>query len=143
MTQGALPIYDQPVERPARRTVFRKAVRDVSKETYNVLADTGALAAATTKVMRSLKAYINRHADYPTPEELKDWMFAQGVIPKPNINLVAPRLTELHIGKVVRRKGQEPVRVGGGLIEKLPVRICRSTGGDAHPVRPVQKGSAA
>lgn len=135
--------FDGPTEpsaRSSRPVPFRKAVRDISKETYNVLADTGALGAATTKVMRALKAYINKRADYPTPQELADWMAEAGIIGKKNINRVAPRLTELHIGKVVRRKGHEPIRVGGGEIEKLARRRCRSTGGEAHPVRPVQKG---
>lgn len=140
MMQRALPIYGQP--EPGRRPAsFRKAVRAVSKETYNVLADTGALGAATTKVMRSLKAYINATADYPTPAELAAWMFERGVLPRNNVNAVAPRLTELHIGKVLRREGQDPVRIGGGEIEKLPVRTCRVTGGQAHPVRPRHKGS--
>jgi hypothetical protein len=139
--QRALPMYGQPEPTEDRRPVpFRKAVRDVSRETYNVLADTGALGAATTKVMRSLKAYINKHADYPTPAELARWMFQTGVLKRDNVNTVAPRLTELHIGKIVRRQGQDPARVGGGEIEKLPLRVCRVTGGDAHPVRPVQKG---
>lgn len=137
--QFALPIYDQPVK-PERAAPFRKAVRQVSKETYNVLADTGALGASTTKVMRSLKAYINRHADYPTPAELCRWMFQTGVIKKDHVNRVAPRLTELHKGKVVRQKDGTRVRMGGGEIEKLPVRQCRVTEGNAHPVRPVQKG---
>lgn len=141
--QRALPMYGQlePDTAPIRPVPFRKAVRDVSKETYNVLADTGALGAATTKVMRSLKAYINKHADYPTPAELTRWMFDTDVIKFNRTNLVAPRLTELHLGRVVRLKGQAPHRVGGGEIEKLPVRVCRETGGDAHPVRPRQKGS--
>jgi hypothetical protein len=137
-------MYSQPEPTEARRPVpFRKAVRDVSRETYNVLADTGALGAATTKVMRSLKAYINKHGTPPTPAELTRWMFQAGVIKRDNLNTVAPRITELHIGKVIRRKGQGPVRIGGGEIEKLPLRVCRVTGGDAHPVRPVQKGIGA
>jgi len=131
----------EPEAKAIRPVPFRKAVRDVSKETYNVLADTGALGAATTKVMRSLKAYINRYAAYPTPAELTKWMFDSGVIKRNHVNCVAPRLTELHKGRVVRRKGQLPTRVGGGEIEKLPLRTCRETGGDAHPVRPRQKGS--
>lgn len=143
--QFALPIYGQPEPSDSRRrpAPFRKAVRAVSKETYNVLADTGALGAATTKVMRSLKAYINKHAVDPTPAELTRWMFETGVIKRNDTNLVAPRLTELHKGRVMRRKGCAPVRVGGNEIEKLPLRVCRETGNEAHPVRPRQRGSEA
>lgn len=141
--QFNLPIYgpNDRVVKPARRAVFRKAVRDVSKETYNVLADTGALGAATTKVMRSLKAYINKRADYPTPAELTRWLFEAGVIKRDATNLVAPRLTELGRGKVVRNPDGTRTRVGGNEIEYLPLRTCRVTGHSAHPVRPRQKGS--
>lgn len=142
-TQRALPMYGQPLpeEPPSRPAPFKKAVRSVSVEQYNVLADTGALSAATTKVMRSLKAYINKHIDPPTPAELARWMFEVGVIKHDRVNLVAPRLTELVKGKVVRRKDQPPTRIGGGLAQYLPKRTCRATGNPAHPVRPRQVGS--
>lgn len=132
------PVLHPVASKPIR---VRKNVRKVSRETYNVLADTGMLGPACTKVMRSLKHYINSKGECPTPAELCRFMFTNGVIPHFNLNSVAPRITELHIGKVIRVKGQEPRRVGGGEIEKLPVRICRETGGYAHPVRPREKGS--
>lgn len=135
-------IFSPVMERlDAPAVKVRKNVRKVSRETYNVLADTGMLGAACTKVMRSLKAYINKHAECPTPAELTRWMFDAGIIKHNRVNSVSPRLTELHVGKVIRVKGQEPRRIGGGEIEKLPVRICRETGGYAHPVRPREKGS--
>lgn len=135
-------LLDPVMERlDAQPVKVRKNVRKVSKETYNVLADTGLLGAATTKVMRALKHCINTTQTPPTPEELALWMFQHGVIPRARVQVVAPRLTELHIGKFVRRKGQEPLRVGGGEVEKLPLRVCRVTGNMAHPVRPREKGS--
>lgn len=142
-SQRALPIYGQPepTEAPRRPVAFRKAVRDVSRETYNVLADTGALGAMCTKVMRSLKAYINRHGHAPTPAELTRAMFEAGVIKRDATNLVAPRLTELDKGKTVRLPDGSTVRLGGGEIQKLPLRLCRVTGNQAHPVQPRQKGS--
>ena len=140
--QRALPMYGQsepPAEsRPIR---VRKNVRAISKETYNVLGDTGMLGAAGTKVIRSLKAYMNRYQHAPTPAELTRWMFQAGVIKRDSVNLVAPRLTEMARGKVVRAKDGGTMRVGGREIELLPVRRCHVTGNDAHPVQPRQKGS--
>lgn len=126
------------VTRPVR---VRKNVRAVSRETYNVLVDTGALGAACTKVMRSLKAFINKHQYPPTPAELTRWMFVAGVIKRDATNLVAPRLTEMARGKVVRLADGSTVRVGGREIEQLPLRKCQVTGNTAHPVRPREAGS--
>jgi hypothetical protein len=135
-TQPCLPIFDPRAPREPR-----KLARAVSKETYNVLADTGALGAACTKVMRSLKAYINRFQQAPTPAELTRWMFVSGVIKRESPNLVSPRLSELAQGKVVRGPDGSRTRVGGHEIELLPVRVCSVTGNRAHPVRPREKGS--
>lgn len=118
-----------------------KGVRALSKETFNLLADTGALGAMTTKVMRSLKYFINSHGYAPTPAELTHEMFANGVIPRDDTRLVAPRLTELAQGKKLYRADGTPYRVGGAEIELLPPRPCRITGNKAHPVRPREKGS--
>jgi hypothetical protein len=138
--QRALPMFGQaePEQRPVS---FHKAVRDVSKETFNVLADTGALGAMTTKVMRSLKYYINRHEHCPTPAELTRDMFQLGVINRDSVNLVAPRLTELGKGRVVKNEDGTRSRIGGQEIDYLPLRICTVTGNKAHPVRPREKGS--
>jgi hypothetical protein len=132
------PVIDPMTAKPMR---VRKNVRAVSKETYNVLADTGMLGAACTKVMRSLKFYINQHQECPTPAELTRHMYRAGVINRDSTNLVSPRLTELAVGKVKRQKDGSPVRVGGREVDYLPVRLCRVTGNLAHPVRPRQKGS--
>lgn len=119
----------------------RKNVRQVSRETYNVLVDTGMLGAACTKVMRSLKYYINRHGDAPTPAELSHDMFTLGVIPRDDPNYTRPRLTELVVGRWQRQADGSRVRVGGGECEYLPLRRCSVTGNAAHPVRPREKGS--
>jgi len=132
------PAAETPTERPTR---VRKNVRSVSRETYNVLADTGALGAACTKVMRSLKWFINKHQFAPTPAELTRAMFIAGVIKRDATNLVAPRLTEMARGKVVRQPDGSTVRTGGREIEQLPLRTCRVTGNQAHPVRPREAGS--
>jgi len=132
------PVADPVTTKPVR---VRKNVRAVSRETYNLLADTGALGAACTKVMRSLKAYINKHQVAPTPAELTRWMWTSGVIKRDSTNLVAPRLTEMARGKVVRQADGSTVRVGGREIEQLPLRKCHVTGNAAHPVRPREAGS--
>lgn len=136
MTQLPLLADSQRAERAPR-----KLARAVSKETYNVLADTGALGAMSTKVMRSLKAFINRHQYAPTPAELTLEMFRTGVIKRDDTRLVAPRITELARGKVITHKDGRRERVGGHEIELLPIRSCAVTGSSAHPVRPREKGS--
>jgi hypothetical protein len=140
--QRALPMYGQEIEarRPSRPP---SGVRAISRETYNCLADTGALGAACTKVMRSLKYFINSKGYPPTPAELTRHMFQLGVIPRDYVNLVAPRLSNLEKGNRVRQADGTVIRVGGGEVEKLPVRKCHVTGNDAHPVQPRQKGSVA
>jgi len=135
--QPVLPdLFTPRSERPPR-----KLARAVSKETYNVLADTGALGAACTKVLRSLKAYYNKFQEWPTRPELTRWMYQAGVIKHDSINLVSPRLTEMAIGKVLHLPDGSQKRIGGAEIELLPVRKCRVTGASAHPVRPREKGS--
>lgn len=143
MHAPCIPGLLDPVMHPVgeKQVRVRKNVRAVSKETYNVLADTGALGAACTKVMRSLKAYINRFQEAPTPAELTRWMFQAGIIKRDSVNLVGPRITNLVVGNVVRQKDGTRLRMGGGEAEYLPKRICRVTGNEAHPVRPRQKGS--
>ncbi len=96
----------------------------------------------TTKVMRSLKYYINRHGECPTPAELTRDMFELGVINRDSVNLVAPRITELGKGRVVKNEDGTRSRIGGQEIEYLPLRVCGVTGNKAHPVRPREKGSA-
>ena len=98
------------------------------------------MGAATTKVMRSLKAYINRYGEAPTPAELAHFMFIGGVIKRDDPNYTRPRLTELVIGKIQHQAGGR-VRIGGGECEYLPLRYCSVTGNKAHPVRPREKGS--
>lgn len=119
----------------------RKRMRGVSKETYNVLADTGALGAMSTKVMRSLKYFINRRGFPPTPAELTRDMFQLGVIPRESVNLVAPRLSGLARGQTRRLKDGSQQRIGAIEIDLLPLRMCAVTGNEAHPVRPREKGS--
>src|SRR3990167_1672334 len=138
--QPVLAGFNPPTHRIERAP--RKLARAVSKETYNVLADTGMLGSACTKVLRSLKAYINRWQTCPTPAELTREMFGTGVIKRDDTRLVAPRITEMSLGKIVYVHG-ERVRVGCGEIELLPIRRCAVTGMSAHPIRPREKGSEA
>ncbi len=129
--QRALPMYGQEPEAPRRPVRRPSGVRALSRETYNLLADTGALGSACTKVMRSLKYFINSKGYAPTPAELTRHMAELQVINRESVNLVAPRLTELANGKVRKLPDGSTVRVGGREIELLPLRICRVTGNKA------------
>lgn len=139
--QRALPMYGQEPEAPRKPVRRPSGVRAISRETYNLLTDTGALGAACTKVMRSLKFFINSKGYPPTPAELAHHMFTQGVIKRDDPNFARPRLTELVKGSWQTLADGSRVRVGGGECEYLPLRRCTVTGNQAHPVQPRQKGS--
>ncbi len=70
-------------------------------------------------------------------------MANEQVIKRDSVNLVAPRLTELTVGKVQRHDDGARVRVGGGLLVRLPARVCAVTGNKAEPYRIPEKGSQA
>ena len=128
-----------------------KIVRRVSKRVYAVLRDSGYLKKSGLTVLTALAFYRNRTQVWPTPAELTRFMF-DGVthvgprvktrrrIPKNESRYVAPRLSELIRGSVVRRHGQK-VRIGGGVCDQLPVRICRESGQWAHPITIREVGS--
>jgi hypothetical protein len=118
-----------------------KVVRKVSKQLYAVLRETEYLKRSTRLVLVSLAYYRNRTMTWPTPAELTRFMFSLDRIPKNESRYVAPRLTELIRGMVVVREGQK-VRIGGGICDQLPARICRESGQKAHPVAIREVGSA-
>ena len=119
----------------------RKIVRRVCRENANRLRDEAKRDRADgretkeQRVLRCLAAFFNRYAYWPTPAELTRRMFETRELPKDAVNLCAPRLSELVNGKVKRGADGQKVRVGGGVCELLPLRVCRVNGDDAHPVR--------
>lgn len=118
-----------------------KVVRRVSKQLYAVLREGGYLKRSGLRVLTALAYYRNRTMTWPTPAELAQFMYDhKRRIPHPDCRYVAPRLTELVNGMVVRRHGQK-VRVGGGVCDLLPRRVCRQTGQKAHPVAIREAGS--
>lgn len=119
----------------------RKRVRAVSIGVANRLRDEAKrdrAAGRETKaqqVHRCLAAFINYYAYPPTPAELCRFMAERHEISVERVNLVSPRLSEGINGIVRRDVTGAQVRVGGGLYELLPLRVCRVTGDMAHPVR--------
>lgn len=118
-----------------------KVVRRVSRQIYAVLRDSGIAGETTRRVITSLAWYRNRSMAWPTPAELTAFMFERRRIARLDTRLVAPRLTELVRGRVVRGPGGGKVRQGGGVATYLPARICRVTGNKAHPVAIREAGS--
>lgn len=118
-----------------------KRVRNVSKAQVTALRDNGSLADREQAVMDALAAFYNRHQDWPTAPELTRWMVEHGQLGREDYNLVRPRLTELCVGRRDWDHDAQQFRlVGGGRIVTLPRRICRVTGGNAHPWKLPQVG---
>jgi hypothetical protein len=81
-----------------------KVVRKVSRRLYARLRDSGELGKQAHKVLTALAYYRNRRQEWPTAAELATFMHETKRIARPDTRLVAPRLTELLRGKVVRTK---------------------------------------
>lgn len=152
--QGQLP-FNQIVDADvlSRTSTFivvppaRKRQRAVSRQNALRLRDEAKAdceAGRETKfqkVHRCLSAFENRKGYWPTAAELTRWMHERREIPREDINLVAPKLSIGENGDVKRKKDGTKYRIGGGLFERLPLRTCRVTGGDAHPVKVREVGS--
>jgi len=135
MTQLSLLVDVAREERPW------KVVRRVSRQVYARLRASGSANRRTWKVVTALAYYRNKSMAWPTPAELTEFMFKRQRITRNDPRLVAPRLTELVRGKVVRLADGTKVRRGGGVLTLLPVRACRVTGAKAHPVAIREAGS--
>ena len=135
MTQLSLLTDVQHQEKPW------KVVRRVSKQVYAELRRSGHVKKSIRQVLVALAYYRNRTMTWPTPAELTRFMFEQRRIPKNESRYVAPRLSELIRGWVVRGADGQKVRRGGGVCDQLPVRICRESGQWAHPVAIREAGS--
>ena len=118
----------------------RKRVRPVSKQLYAELRDSDWLSKRAHQVLTALAHFRNRTTFWPTPAELTADMHRRGLISRPDPRLVAPRLSELVRGRVVRRKGAR-IREGGGVCEQLPTRRCSITLAEAHPIAIREAGS--
>jgi hypothetical protein len=119
-----------------------KVVRRVSKQVYAELRRSGGVARSTQRVITALAYYRNRTMTWPTPAELTKFMYDLKRIPKNESRYVAPRLTELIRGAVVRDPTTGArVRRGGGVCDQLPARRCRESGSQAHPVAIREAGS--
>jgi tetrahydrodipicolinate N-succinyltransferase len=119
-----------------------KVVRRVSRHVYAELRKSGRIGKQTHRVLTALAFYRNRTQEWPTAAELAAFMFSRGYLDRNDTRLVAPRLTELLRGKVVRLADGSKARKGGGVLMLLPVRTCRVTGARAHPVAIREAGSA-
>lgn len=118
-----------------------KVVRRVSRQVYARLAACGYVGRQTLKVITALAWYRNSTMQWPTPAELTRFMFSRRRIKREDPRLVAPRLTEMVRGRVVKREGTK-VRIGGGVLTLLAARPCRVTGAHAHPVAIREAGSS-
>ena len=119
-----------------------KVVRRVSKAVYAELRKSGAVSRSTYRVITALAYYRNSTMAWPTPAELTEFMFRLKRIPRADARLVAPRVTELVRGAVLKLEDGSKVRRGGGVCDQLPVRRCTVTGRAAHPVAIREIGSA-
>lgn len=118
-----------------------KVVRRVSKQVYAYLRDSGIASRRTWQVVTALAYYRNRTQVWPTAAELARFMFERKRIARDDTRLVAPRLTELVRGRVVRLKDGTKVRKGGGVLTLQGTRRCAVTGAPAHPVAIREAGS--
>jgi hypothetical protein len=116
----------------------RKQVRKVSRQQYAELRDSDRLSAGQHAVLTAIAAIYNSRQDWPTRAEIATWMFEHGRLPRNDVSLIAPRLTELSRG-LMNRKTR--VYEGGGVIEALPGRPCRIAQTAAHPWRIVEVGA--
>lgn len=120
-----------------------KVVRKVSRQVYAELRRGGIVSRNTLRVLTALAWYRNSTQDWPTASELTRFMFQRKRLPRNDSRIVAPRLTEMLRGRVVRLEDGSKVRKGGGVLTLLPTRRCRVTGAKAHPVCIRESGSSA
>lgn len=125
----------------ARETRVWKDVRMVSKQLIHELQHSGYVKRSMRRVLIALVRYRQVTQAWPTPAELTGFMFRQGWIPRNELRIVAPRLTELIRGWDIRPKDAPKYRVGGGVCDQLPARVCEVTGQKAHPVAIREAGS--
>ncbi len=118
-----------------------KRSRQVSRQSFTQLRDSGELGERQQVFADALTAHMNRFNNPPTLAELTKWAFEDGRIPRNDPNIFRPRATEFAIGKLVTRKDGSQVVIGGGAIEYLDARKCRVTGASARPIRPREAGS--
>jgi hypothetical protein len=123
------------VERPWKRC------RDVSKGAYVYGRSTGAFGKRTRAILTALGYFRNRSGQWPTVAELTTDMYERGLLPRNDVRLVAPRLSELVVGRVVRHRDGTRARTGGGLLWLTAPRRCRVTGAQARPVAIREAGS--
>lgn len=132
------PLREQSSFRPIRTRA--KRVRAISREVNNRLRDEAkqdheeGRETKAQQVHRCLMACALKYGQFPTPAELTFFMHERGEIARNSVNLVSPRLSEGINGKVQHLPDGTTVRVGAGLYESLPLRVCRITGQSAHPV---------
>lgn len=120
-----------------------KVVRRVSRQVYAAIRNGGVVGRQTAKVVTALAWWRNERQTWPTPAELTAFMFERKRLTRNDPRLVAPRITELVRGKVVRLADGTKARKGGGVLWLLPARRCAVTGAHAHPVAIREAGSAA
>lgn len=119
-----------------------KDVRLVSKAILAELVKSGYVKRSIRRVLVALVRYRQIKRQWPTPAELTDFMVSKHWMPR--YGNAAPRLTELVSGWDVRIKDGESVRkvrVGGGVCDHLPARVCTVTGQKAHPVAIIEAGA--
>lgn len=132
------------VEAAAAGTRVRKAwkrSRQVSRQSFTELRDSGELGRRQQVFADALTAHMNRFNNPPTLAELTEWAFNDKRITRNDPNIFRPRATEFAIGKVIHHKDGRTTVIGGGLIEYLEARTCKVTGATARPIRPREAGS--
>ena len=118
-----------------------KVVRRVSRQVYAELRAGGHVGRQTVKVLTALAWYRNCRQEWPTAAELTAFMYGKGRIARNDSRLVAPRLTEMLRGKVVRLADGSKARHGGGVLTIGPARKCGISGKSAHPIAIREAGS--
>ena len=118
-----------------------KVVRRVSKQVYAELRQEGTVARRAWQVITALAWYRNSRQAWPTAAELAAFMFERQRIARNDPRLVAPRITELLRGRIVRLSDGTKVRRGGGVLTLLAIRTCTITRTSAHPVAIREAGS--
>lgn len=133
MTQLSLLTVTARIERPRKRS------RQVSRQQFTELRDSGRLKKSQQVFVDALTAHMNRYNVAPTLAELTQWAFKDGRIARNDPNILRPRASELGPG-VVKMSGSGVYISGGNQIEFLPIRRCEVTGAMAHPIRPREAG---
>ena len=113
-------------ERPWKRTTT------TSKAAVRAIEASGTAAHRRLICLRGLRAIWNRRQEWPTADELADYLFSTQQVPSAHRDEVAPRLNELVDGWWIQRKGangtKERVQVGGGEVERGQKRRSHISG---------------